>query len=194
MSDDTSHLAVSARLRFEILRRDGYRCRYCGATAADNELHVDHVLPRTLGGTTEPSNLVAACRDCNLGKSSTLLDADTIEQVSAANKASGEAVRRAIQQIVAERATDLEPAKRFVDAWSSWANDHGEVPWRPHALEIAASLDAWHEAGLELDEVIALIPVAMLRRNVGMSQKFRYFCGVCWTTIRQANEMVEAGR
>lgn len=60
---------LSKSLRFEILTRDGYRCRYCGATAQTTELHIDHVLPRSAGGEDDASNLVTACIDCNFGKS-----------------------------------------------------------------------------------------------------------------------------
>lgn len=64
---------VSQRLRFQILARDGFRCCYCGATPKQAQLHVDHVHPRSHGGTNEPSNLVTACTDCNLGKADVLL-------------------------------------------------------------------------------------------------------------------------
>lgn len=59
---------ISKALRFEILTRDGYRCRYCGASPQTTVLHIDHVLPRSKGGRDDASNLVTACADCNLGK------------------------------------------------------------------------------------------------------------------------------
>lgn len=60
---------MSKSLRFEVLTRDGYRCRYCGADAKSVSLHIDHVLPRSVGGKDELGNLVTACADCNHGKS-----------------------------------------------------------------------------------------------------------------------------
>ncbi|WP_075737496.1 HNH endonuclease [Streptomyces acidiscabies] len=66
-------MAVSKRLRYEILRRDNHTCRYCGASAPDVPLRVDHVTPVALGGTDTPDNLVAACEPCNSGKSSTII-------------------------------------------------------------------------------------------------------------------------
>lgn len=63
-------MTVSKRLRFEILRRDNHACRYCGGVAPDATITVDHVVPVALGGSDDPSNLVAACKDCNAGKSS----------------------------------------------------------------------------------------------------------------------------
>lgn len=54
--------------RFKIFKRDGFRCRYCGAQPGEKQLHVDHVHPRSRGGTDDPLNLVTACRACNLSK------------------------------------------------------------------------------------------------------------------------------
>lgn len=57
-------------LRFDILKRDNYRCQICGSTAQDGvKLHVDHIIPVSKGGKTEPSNLQTLCDRCNLGKS-----------------------------------------------------------------------------------------------------------------------------
>lgn len=62
--------AMTPSLRHDILVRDGFRCKYCGATAADGaKLHVDHIIPIAKGGKTEPSNLQTLCETCNLGKS-----------------------------------------------------------------------------------------------------------------------------
>jgi hypothetical protein len=75
-------MAVSKKLRWAILRRDNFQCRYCGATAqAGAVLEVDHVTPRSRGGRDVPQNLVTACESCNSGKSDTPLDAPLIEDV-----------------------------------------------------------------------------------------------------------------
>lgn len=60
--------SLSKRTRFEVLKRDGFACRYCGRRPPEVELVVDHVFPVASGGGNEMANLAAACRDCNLGK------------------------------------------------------------------------------------------------------------------------------
>lgn len=60
-------------MRFRVLTRDQFTCRYCGRKAPNAELHVDHVFPRSAGGKNEIENLVTACVDCNLGKSDIIL-------------------------------------------------------------------------------------------------------------------------
>ncbi len=60
---------ISFSLRFDILKRDGYKCKLCGRTAEDGiKLHVDHKVAFSKGGKTLPDNLQALCEPCNLGK------------------------------------------------------------------------------------------------------------------------------
>jgi hypothetical protein len=62
----------SLRLRWNVLQRDRFTCRTCGASPAISagvELHVDHILPWSKGGLTAPENLQTLCSRCNLGKS-----------------------------------------------------------------------------------------------------------------------------
>jgi hypothetical protein len=60
--------SLSLRLRFQVLARDGFRCRYCGARAPFVVLHVDHRIAVALGGSDDFDNLVTACSGCNFGK------------------------------------------------------------------------------------------------------------------------------
>lgn len=63
-----TRVAIPKRLRFSVLSRDGFTCQYCGASAPDVKLHVDHIFPVARGGLNALDNLVTACVDCNLGK------------------------------------------------------------------------------------------------------------------------------
>lgn len=60
---------IGRRLRIAILERDGYRCVYCGRSADETALEVDHIHAVSRGGTNDPRNLVTACSTCNGGKS-----------------------------------------------------------------------------------------------------------------------------
>ena len=59
---------VGESLRYEILKRDQI-CQLCGATKSDRMLEVDHIVPRSKGGTNDPSNLQVLCSRCNRAKS-----------------------------------------------------------------------------------------------------------------------------
>jgi 5-methylcytosine-specific restriction endonuclease McrA len=55
----------SMKLRNEVLSRDGRKCHYCGST---KRLTLDHVVPRSQGGSHDADNLLTACRSCNAEK------------------------------------------------------------------------------------------------------------------------------
>lgn len=65
--------SMSKRLRFEVFKRDAFRCQYCGRSAPDVILEVDHIVPVAEGGKDDMLNLVTSCRDCNRGKSAKML-------------------------------------------------------------------------------------------------------------------------
>tara|TARA_X000001036_G_scaffold170698_1_gene161458 strand:- start:143 stop:721 length:579 start_codon:yes stop_codon:yes gene_type:complete len=59
---------VGESLRFKILKRDRI-CQLCGATKEDGMLEVDHIVPRSKGGSNHPENLQVLCSRCNRAKS-----------------------------------------------------------------------------------------------------------------------------
>ncbi len=61
-----TRIAISRR---SVFARDGHRCQYCGNQAEN----IDHVVPRSRGGTHTWDNVVAACRRCNAAKEDHLL-------------------------------------------------------------------------------------------------------------------------
>jgi hypothetical protein len=67
-SDPRGPRIAAPVLRFKIFLRDSFTCQYCGRRAPSVRLHVDHIVPWSSGGKTEPSNLRTACDICNLGK------------------------------------------------------------------------------------------------------------------------------
>src|SRR5687768_12098791 len=113
-------MAVSRRLRFEILRRDAYSCRYCGSKAPDVSLTVDHVVPVALGGGDEPSNLVTACTPCNAGKPAVQPDSPLVEDVDAAALLFARAIERAseLRRVLLENIDSS--VDYFDECWGVW--------------------------------------------------------------------------
>lgn len=70
--------AMGDKLRFEVFKRDQFKCQYCGKAAPEVVLHVDHINPVSKGGDNDILNLVTSCVDCNSGKSNRLLTDNTI--------------------------------------------------------------------------------------------------------------------
>ena len=66
---------VSDKLRYQVLKRDNFKCCYCGASPSKDssvELHIDHIIPWSKGGETNLENLQTLCSKCNLGKSDSI--------------------------------------------------------------------------------------------------------------------------
>ncbi|NTV45830.1 MAG: HNH endonuclease [Chlorobiales bacterium] len=66
-----SYSFIRAGLWWSVLARDNWKCRSCGRSAKENgiTLEVDHIIPRSKGGTNDISNLQTLCKKCNIGKS-----------------------------------------------------------------------------------------------------------------------------
>jgi len=66
----------SKSLRQNVISRDKSACRYCGKPLEDRDgqLHIDHVIPYSVGGLASMDNLVVSCRSCNLRKAGRTLD------------------------------------------------------------------------------------------------------------------------
>lgn len=176
---------VSKRLRFEVFNRDNHTCRYCGRSAPEVELTVDHVVPKVLGGTNRPENLVTACRDCNSGKSSSHPDAERVAEVAE------DAVRwAAAMQEAGRRWREGQVGARnaFADAWN--AREGGKVPttW-------GQSIDTMVGAGLTAEDFPIIVGVAFTKDYV--DDRWAWFCGVAWRIARErqesARELVGAG-
>lgn len=106
---------ASRGTRFKVLQRDDYTCRYCGGKPPAVVLDVDHIVPVRDGGTDDLDNLVAACVDCNVGKSGHPLEkrADTTPNARA---------------LLDETRLDKKETSRGPDAKASNATFMG---WRP---------------------------------------------------------------
>lgn len=178
-------MAVSKRLRHEILRRDRFACRYCGATAPDVKLTVDHVIPVALGGDDSPSNLVAACVDCNAGKSSAPIDAPVVEDVGRSAQAWAAARQEVIEEMRGERNEFQEFENTFLRYWGLFRCGERTISmdskWR-------TTLRAWAKRGLDIHDLLPLVDIAMARENIAIDERWRYFCGVVWRTLDDIEE------
>lgn len=97
--------------RAALMRRDNYRCAYCGHRAET----IDHVIPRSRGGKHTWENCVASCSSCNHRKADKLL-----EELGWVLKVTP-AVPRGVHW-------------RLIGA----AAEHGDPQWAPYMAQVAA--------------------------------------------------------
>jgi hypothetical protein len=124
--------AISKKVRFEVFKRDGFKCQYCGKCAPEVILNVDHIHPVSKGGEDDMMNYITSCFDCNSGKSDRLLSDD-----------SALAKQRAQLEELNERREQLEMMLQWRDGLKSIDAD-----------SLAKIEEAWSEAvpGFHLNE------------------------------------------
>lgn len=140
-------MAISARLRFEVFHRDDFTCQYCGRMAPDVVLEVDHMLSRHDGGSDEISNLIAACFECNRGKSSTSV-VPRDQSFEEYRQRTMVALDRASEQAFREAQTEelLEELRSGGDEYDHWLSDQEQLR---HEREYERLLEREYEQCLE---------------------------------------------
>lgn len=168
-------MAISTRTRFEILKRDGFRCRYCGADPTKCVLHVDHVLAIANGGTDDPVNLVASCRSCNLGKSAVPLEARKFAPPSSPDELleQAEQIRAYLGAQKSLAMAMEEVVGTVVSHWQDQTGDHDYIP-RDLPAKIKNAL-----AYMSMGELIEAATVTASHvRHKSHDQQSRYFSAV----------------
>ncbi len=94
----------------EVLRRDGYKCQYCGIHTPF--LTIDHIIPRRLGGNHSWENLVAACPPCNHRKGGRTLDQVPMSLLSQPKEPPASA-----EYLFSRHISDNEEWLPFVQGW-----------------------------------------------------------------------------
>lgn len=64
------YIKIIPSIRWQVFQRDSWKCVSCGRTAHDGViLHIDHIIPRSLGGLDIMENYQTLCHVCSIGKS-----------------------------------------------------------------------------------------------------------------------------
>lgn len=174
-------MSITKRLRFEVFKRDGFTCKYCGRTPPKIILEPDHVIPVCEGGEDVINNLVAACFDCNRGKSGIPLIAipESLEKDAKRRREKLRQVRwiRAIG--LREKALEERKLDAISDTWMV------AIGSNPDRYEITV------EARETARQFLRRLPFCKVNKAASLvwkgrsaDQQFRYFCGACWGMVR----------
>jgi hypothetical protein len=173
--------AISRKNRFDVFKRDGFCCSYCGAhPSRDVLLEVDHIRPVADGGGNDIDNLVTACWDCNRGKGARLLSSvpQSLED-KAAETLEREAQIRAFNAVM-----EAARERREDDIWSVaeiFMQRFGDEDiQRTRLSSIRMFLDR-----LPLSEVLEAMTIAV-EKKYSRVPAFSYFAGICWRKIKRA--------
>lgn len=185
---------ISKRTRFEVFKRDGFRCTYCGNRPPDVVLVIDHVVPVAEGGSSESINLTTACYACNAGKSAVPL-AEAMPAVSE------EAIAEAMQEVAERRillsqhfaatqayALDLESGvEAMLGEWMALLARAGDPSWNESADSSfdRQSIVNFMRRGLSVEDMkIAVRTVhAGWTNDKSRRSLWLHFCRICWDAI-----------
>lgn len=170
---------ISKKTRFEVFKRDGFTCQYCGNHPPHVILHIDHITAVAAGGGNDLDNLVTSCQPCNLGKSARPL---TVVPQSLSDKAAEVAEREAqlkgYQEIMEGRRDRIEGEMwRVAEEIDPGSSERGmNRGW-------LASIRMFIER-LGVHEVLDAADIARGKYSYGGKKTFLYFCGICWRKIK----------
>lgn len=176
--------STGKRQRFEIFKRDGFSCQYCGRTPPTVILEIDHITPVSKGGGNDALNLITACFDCNRGKSDKSLD-----QVTPSLEAQIEE-QKARRKQVAEYNKFLVKLRKEKDAhvqdlgvyWYNKYREKDKFTFGPGRIpSIRKFLE--HLPKQQIEDAIDTAFARVYPSGNDDENTFRYFCGVCWKNI-----------
>ena len=173
-------MAISKKIRFEVFKRDGFQCAYCGKTPPQVTLEVDHVDPKSKGGKDDINNLITACFDCNRGKRNIPLNkvpAKLTENLEVLQEQEDQikAYRQFIKKIERRVKKDIDEINDiYTQAYPGWQFS-----------------DRFNNTSLKLflqkipkDQIIWSLEAAISKFPTNRDRVINYFCGLCWHKIR----------
>lgn len=171
--------AITKTMRFEVFKRDNFTCQYCGATPPAVVLQVDHIEAVANGGKNDEDNLITSCQPCNLGKGVRSL---SVAPKSLADKAKEVSERE--EQMLGYQAVLMAQRERLDDdAWTVVRALLGEHVGSINRDKFSSIRQFIQKLGLVPTLECADIASAAVYSS---DRRFRYFCGVCWNKVREA--------
>ena len=183
MSKSKKRRAISKTLRFEVFKRDGFACQYCGSKPPQATLEVDHVRPVSAGGDDVIDNLLTSCFDCNRGKGARELTAipATLSEKAEILAEREEQIRQFNDLLERKRAREDRDIDRVEAVFSSYFDD---LVFKDQFRE---SIRRQFLPELTMDQLEKAMHLAGARIHKP-ERAIKYFCGVCWRMIRVDEE------
>ena len=175
-------MAISRALRFEVFKRDSFSCQYCGRQTPQTILEIDHIIPKSKGGTDDINNLITSCFDCNRGKGAVPLAvlkiADTRKQEIQKLKERRKQIEAYEKFLHEEKVKEEQVLQEINDYWASFCD--GEFILNEDGLSSVRRF-LTRLTPMEVKEAISIAAIAV----EDIEDRFRYFCGVCHNKIAE---------
>jgi hypothetical protein len=170
--------SISIKTRFEVFKRDGFKCVYCGNTPNESKLEIDHIVPVSKGGTNLIQNLIRSCFDCNRGKSNNLLT--SIPEKKNITDLEKERILQYKEYI--KYLKDIEKLHNELVDYVCEVYERYNEGYTPSS-KFRQNIDYFiKKIGVEKTKEAMEITLNRISGNAVM----KYFCGVCWTMYRNS--------
>lgn len=170
--------AMSKKTRFEVFKRDGFKCQYCGAHPPSVLLEVDHIVAVAAGGKNDMDNLVTACEPCNRGKGARdLTVAPQSLEAKATSVKEREEQLKGFHDVMEGRRQRLES-----EVWKVLEEVHCKKLENAPRDEFSSTKRFIEKLGFH--EVLEAAEIAVAA-PISYSKTFKYFCGICWNKVRK---------
>lgn len=172
--------SISKTTRFEIFKRDKFVCQYCGRKPPEVILEIDHIIPVKENGDNTVSNLITSCFDCNRGKGAVKIDKicrDDITTLNKETKQKEEQLKEYYKYKSIMKARETRSVNYLCNVWSD-LNDH---EWKLNDRgKLSLKRFLKHLDKYEIEEAMEISS-----KIENISQRYKYFCGVCWHKIKE---------
>lgn len=179
-------MSISKKIRFEVFKRDGFTCQYCGKHPPEVTLEIDHIKPKSKEGRDDINNLVTACFDCNRGKSN--IELKQVPNKLAENK---EIIEEREKQYVEYHKLLAKIQKRI----NSEVNEVTNI--FENYFSSRTLTDSFKRTSVKMFigklgvfQVCDAMEIACdkfyskSKSNSSSDYAIKYFCGICWNKIK----------
>lgn len=178
-------MPITKKIRFEVFKKDGFTCQYCGRKPPGITLEIDHIIPRKRDGKDDLENLITACFDCNRGKGARGLkiSPDSIKEKAATLKERELQLKEFYkhQEKIRKR---IDKDIDFLDKrWFELEDKQDCCFTDLYRRKIKHLLRTFDKYGIE-----EAMEIAWAKPGLSAENRFAYMCGVLWTKKRQREE------
>lgn len=173
--------SISPKTKFEIFKRDGFTCQYCGSHPPSAILHIDHINPVSKGGDNSDGNLITSCSNCNGGKAARLLTS-----IPKSLKQKSEEIAEKEKQINGYyKVMEAQKIRIETDVWRVAEILCKSYPIDGMRRDWFNSIKRFNE-NLGVHVVMDAMEIAASKFTYSEAKAFSYFCGICWNKIKEA--------
>jgi hypothetical protein len=173
-------MGISKKIRFEIFKRDGFKCAYCGKAPPAVTLELDHIEPKAKGGKDDINNYLTACFDCNRGKRDIPL-----EKIPEQLQENLEILKEKELQLSEYRKFIAKIEKRLKGDFEEISGIYSEYypGWEFSDQFKNVSLRRFLQL-LPKHLVVESLRIAVSKWPNNKDKVIPYFCGICWNKIK----------